>query len=293
MGEAAGQRNRNETSQQYNSTEFGVPGQEPPPQYAWLGAAGVAGELPSGVITQDGITYVPQTGRPLQTEGVVLAALSNTPTPFTRPVEAWVGVTAGEGAAREIAKAEQAREEREAANKPPGAEPLPEGEFCGEGYSPCEGEGRAPLGGSGRLDGGCSGAGACAASYNECQLHWLFGEPNSGELWLGTGVRCSKPVAHIEVEGCFLAWDTHGSTENLKDYRQFGCVTESGSNKSRTGLLAKAECAEGLTYRVWVWGRAWGANFWFGTGGKTSGTWVCQDAGYAPVREYLEYKLEK
>ncbi len=99
----------------YNSTEFGVPsGKGAPPKYSWLGAEGVARELPSGVITQDGITYVPQTGRPLQTEGVALIAIGNSATLFTRPVEAWVGAQAGEGAARELAKAEQERAEREA-----------------------------------------------------------------------------------------------------------------------------------------------------------------------------------
>ena len=52
----------------YNSTEFGVPTTSSPPKYSWLGADGVASELtPTGVSTQNGSSYVPEIGRPLQT----------------------------------------------------------------------------------------------------------------------------------------------------------------------------------------------------------------------------------
>jgi YD repeat-containing protein len=55
----------------YNSTEFGVPNEgSAPPKYAWLGAGGVATELPSGVSTQGGASYVPQIGRNLETAPV-------------------------------------------------------------------------------------------------------------------------------------------------------------------------------------------------------------------------------
>lgn len=55
----------------YNSTEFGVPnaGKEPP-KFAWLGAAGVASSLSSGVVTYGSTSYVPQTARALQSEAV-------------------------------------------------------------------------------------------------------------------------------------------------------------------------------------------------------------------------------
>jgi DNA-binding beta-propeller fold protein YncE len=52
----------------YNSTEFGVPTTSNPPKYSWLGADGVASELSAtGVSTQNGSSYVPEIGRPLQT----------------------------------------------------------------------------------------------------------------------------------------------------------------------------------------------------------------------------------
>lgn len=55
----------------YNATEFGVPnGGKEPPKFAWLGAEGVEKSLASGVVTVGATSYVPQTGRPLQSEEV-------------------------------------------------------------------------------------------------------------------------------------------------------------------------------------------------------------------------------
>jgi hypothetical protein len=111
----------------YNSTEFGVPTTSNPPKYSWLGADSVASELPSGTIAQDGITYVPQTGRPLQTQPVELPLPTNTITPYTATLPQWAGTTIAEEGALRITEAEEARRALEAANKPPGAIPTPEG----------------------------------------------------------------------------------------------------------------------------------------------------------------------
>jgi streptogramin lyase len=54
----------------YNSTEYGVPSAGAPPAFAWLGASDVESSLPSGVITYGATSYVPQTGRALQTAEV-------------------------------------------------------------------------------------------------------------------------------------------------------------------------------------------------------------------------------
>ena len=225
VGEAADNENETKLLKTYNSTEFGVPsGKAPPPKYAWLGAAGVAGELSSGVITQDGVTYVPQTGRPLQSEGLALLAIGNATTPFTRPVEEWVGSKAGEGAAREIAKAEQERVEREQANQPPGETPSPWSEGPG---------GFAPYGGEEALAGECAGGGACTASYTTCALHWLFGEPEGGVLAEAVGVRCTGTVSTMRYEACFWSWLDHGSDENNKNYHQFSCRKGNKSNKAK------------------------------------------------------------
>ena len=189
----------------YNSTEFGVPsGKEAPPKYAWLGAVGVAGELPSGVITQDGVTYVPQTGRPLQTEGVAIPAIQNAATPFTRPVEAWVGATAGEGAAIELANVKQKEKEREGTTGPAGTIPV----TCGE-FGTCEGEGGGEEGGAGTVGaskefGGCSGTNACAAANRHCSVHELMGEP-TGNAMVAEGTFDCNFVTEFQIEICILA----------------------------------------------------------------------------------------
>jgi YD repeat-containing protein len=98
----------------YNSTEFGVPNAEKaPPKFAWLGAMDVASAFSSGVITYGSTSYVPQTGRALQSEQVVPPGLPNgsgAGAPFISPMEAWND----QGANREAAEApglEAAREQ--------------------------------------------------------------------------------------------------------------------------------------------------------------------------------------
>ena len=72
VGEVAGNEAEAKLLKPYNSTEFGVPSTSSAPKYSWLGAGGVASELPSsGVSTQGGASYVPQVARDLQTEAVV------------------------------------------------------------------------------------------------------------------------------------------------------------------------------------------------------------------------------
>ena len=111
----------------YNPTEYGVPtGKEAPPKYAWLGADGLTSELPSGAVTQDGTTYVPQTGRPLQTEPVELPLPVNSINPYVREEDSveW-GAIAGALGVTEYWAAKRAQE---GAADPPGAVPSPEGE---------------------------------------------------------------------------------------------------------------------------------------------------------------------
>lgn len=259
VAEAGISETETKLQKKFNSTEFGVPsGKGAPPKYAWLGAAGVAGELPSGVITQDGVTYVPQTGRPLETESVVLPAVVNTPTPMGKLVEEWVGIKAGEGGARLVAAAEQERVEREAAeeaaNRPPGLLPMPEGQFCGEEYGPCvdEGEPEAP-------GGGCSGKNACAASTHKyipkntagghdgagCQVTASWGEPfYGGSLRVYGHFTCYLyyPI-HFELQVCLEEQASGGGFQRLD------CPVK-GSYHSWT-------CTAGALYRAWAWGRYW------------------------------------
>jgi hypothetical protein len=78
----------------YNSTEFGVPNAEKtPPPFAWLGAADVQSTLSSGVITYGATSYVPQTGKALESEQVEPPGApsgSGLGTPYCHELEPWV-----------------------------------------------------------------------------------------------------------------------------------------------------------------------------------------------------------
>jgi streptogramin lyase len=98
----------------YNSSEFGVPkAGKAPPKFAYLGAVGLESSFSSGVITYGATSYVPQTGRALQSEAVEAPGLpggSGAGAPYTSQEEPWNM----QGAAREAAEApglEAAREQ--------------------------------------------------------------------------------------------------------------------------------------------------------------------------------------
>jgi hypothetical protein len=285
VGEAALSETETKLLKSYNSTEFGVPsGKEAPPKYAWLGAAGVAGELSSGVVTQDGVSYVPVTGRPLQAEGVVLPAPDNASTPFSWPVEAWVGSKAGEGAAIGLAKAKQREEEREAADQPPGAIPIPPGAYG------CEGEpgGCGEEGGGG---GGCSGMKACVAStHHLCHIDMRFGEPGPNFLLAESVFGCSKHVAYFQLQLCILIEYPGKPKANLECN---GAKGETFENRTKGGARVSGSCSIGVPYRGWVWGRVYG----MGTlseviGGGATARWWCTGNGTVDaLQNAIEYVL--
>jgi hypothetical protein len=77
-------------------------------------------------------------GGGLSTEGTPLPIPENKPTPFEPVIEPWVGSSAGEGAAIELAKAEEARKAQEAATQTEAVIPIPKGESCDEAGVACE-----------------------------------------------------------------------------------------------------------------------------------------------------------
>ncbi len=104
----------------YNSTEFGVPvNGAPPTKYSWLGATGLAPELPSGVTASSGGSYVPQLGQLLQTQPVVPPGA---PAPNGIPISPYISsmtpedykldsADAAQAPAREAAREKVAEEE--------------------------------------------------------------------------------------------------------------------------------------------------------------------------------------
>ena len=246
----------------YNSTEFGVPNsKEAPPKYAWLGADGVASEFPSGTITQDGSTYVPQTGRALQTQGIQLPTPINAASAYTRPIEAWVGVTLGEGAAREQSKAEQERKTLEEANKPPGIIPgcTEEAAYCGPDPEHGDNIDKCKVGAEVRTsDNGVTYEGKYYCEYvNVFELHVVLWEqrPNGG---------------FIEVPGSLI--------KNV-----FNDIYDDSTN-----FLAKDwDCEGGRVFLAWAWGRYWhgygGATIW--SDARTASHSITCEMGSPPVAD--------
>ena len=120
----------------YNSSEFGVPTAPNPPKYSWLGAAAVTSELSStGVVSQGGSSYVPEIGRPLQTQPIrppgAYAYGSFSGTPYTTqlsPESIAQSISYGTGAPgreseRQAELRRRAEEDAAAANAPPGQTP--------------------------------------------------------------------------------------------------------------------------------------------------------------------------
>jgi DNA-binding beta-propeller fold protein YncE len=208
----------------YNSTEFGVPStKEAPPKYAWLGAGGITSELSSGTVTQDGSTYVPQTGRPLQTQGVAPPVPTNASGTFVSPEPGSIAGNVAATSALATYNEEQARKAQVAA-------------ACNE-----EIEGCGPDPAHGPNPWGCRvwaswGHGLSLSNYIAVYAHWS----------------CVIAPAHIEVQVALLA------VINGK-YVQFGTAGgESWYYPENSESYHKGyTCTPGQVYQAWVWGRSW------------------------------------
>ncbi len=256
----------------YNSTPFGVPstaGQ--PPKYAWLGSAGITSELSSGTVTQDGETYVPQTGRPLQTEALELPNPVNIGPAYTDPGPAYTIESDAEAGSRRIAEGEQTRHTTEQANAPAGEVPRPTG-----------GSFEATFGFQ------CTGSGACAANYRECTLHGYIQEiepvNRPGIIWGGGNVTCNGVVGTLQLEGClYVSLSEKGPYQKGKGL----CRSITGYHKDKAVLLIESECAEAAYYKYVEIERAWSANF-FSAGGRETRALQCQGDFTAPIVTFVE-----
>jgi tripartite motif-containing protein 71 len=122
----------------YNSTEFGVPSEgKAPPKYAWLGAAGIFTEttFESGVSTQNGVSYIPQIARDLQTAPIVPpGAFPNgqgTGSPYSSEIPGWYislsnaeSETTAAAYQKKLEEEARKRAEEEAPKPSPGGGPM-------------------------------------------------------------------------------------------------------------------------------------------------------------------------
>jgi hypothetical protein len=211
----------------YNSTEFGVPGKEAPPKYGWLGALGLTSELSSGAVTQDGITYVPQIGRALQTQAAELPAPAFEGTPYVSELSAETVSEGLAGAAQQVAKAEEARRVAAAG--------------CNEEVEGC---GDDPN--SGENPWHCHvwvswGHGTHLNNYLNVHGHW----------------HCQIAPPDIEIQIKLLR-DVNGKYVLEGKWKKVwpypGELGPVGSE-----LIEGESCYEGSIYEAFVWGRTWNA----------------------------------
>ncbi|HEV3319831.1 MAG TPA: hypothetical protein VG053_08925 [Solirubrobacteraceae bacterium] len=217
----------------YNSTEFGVPAEgKEPPKYAWFGADGITSELPSGTIAKDGITYVPLTGQPLQTQPVELPLPTNTVTPFVSTIESAGAEIAGAVAARRALAAEEAGRALE-------------GGDSGGGIGSCGNHGLKTL----KL---------LTLKQVGCYLGSSMSFERLSKILVKGSVSCFAVMPKIEMQLCIAVYGIHG------EKAIYECLTEKGHNYvsfydttgSERGFFAS--CEANRSYTVWIWGGVYG-----------------------------------
>jgi YD repeat-containing protein len=210
----------------YNSTEFGVPTTTKPPKYSWLGAGDVAAELPSGIIAQNGLSYVPELGRTLQTEGITIPTPVNISSLFVSTVEPWVEGVIAASSAHLLALSEAAKKAEEAAHKPSGNVPTPECDI--------ETEGCAADPEHGKNEFGCSLKGSWGVEIEvnvELNCHVT---PSASQIEVEIWIVEDDQYIKVKQKGRTWSWERNSSYE-----------------------LGLSSCEPGKWYRAWVYGRVW------------------------------------
>ncbi|HEV3318452.1 MAG TPA: 6-bladed beta-propeller [Solirubrobacteraceae bacterium] len=233
----------------YNSTEFGVPSEgKEPPKYAWLGADGVTSELPSGTVVQDGSTYVPLVGRPLQTEPVELPLPVKSYNPYERPNAegaTWGPIAAAlrlaESTAAESASAGVCDEQTE------GCGPDPE-----HGYN-----------------------------VSKCKIwaSWSYGVYSIPAVY--GHFKCQKPIEHIELQVAVQLVLYGGLTGGQYKMIASGKKTwKEPAPNTEEKFFVDFSCTAHKWYRAWIYARSWipGGTYW--TAEALDGRlWECPASG--------------
>ncbi|HEV7942467.1 MAG TPA: SMP-30/gluconolactonase/LRE family protein [Solirubrobacteraceae bacterium] len=207
------------------ATTYGVPTKEKPEdKYNWLGTGGITSSLSSGTIVQDGATYVPQLGAPLQTQGTPEPAIANVVTPFVITVAPFVPLKYVEavGAADE-------------GGTPSGNMPGPGGENSA----------------------GCTGLKACAAGHHKkgvklkCELQTGIVIAHDEVLAFAMG-RCGGAVIPSGSKSEVCLWGAF--PENPSEFKGWkACAPNVGNNDTYRYAAVKMECGSDLTYTIWGW----------------------------------------
>ncbi len=286
MAEASISETETKLLKTYNSTEYGVPTtKSAPPKYAWLGATGLASELPSGTITQDGSTYVPQTGRPLQTEQIEAPQPLNAVNAYVREEDTveWGAIS---GALR-VAEYQQAKHAQELAQNPPGAIPTPGGE--GGGCSCTYGKEMSIHVHPGVVDWHERGEG-----YAGCSAWTSYGTQDgaagaSGEIEIYGHWACQIKVPRLQMQIQLLIFDGEEDkwvgVNTAFEQNWFDCASSSGSGCELPDSASFGCPTAHADYDAWVWVGQYDAAWkvaWWGWGHEGRVLPGCGAAGSSP-----------
>ncbi|HEY1833187.1 MAG TPA: 6-bladed beta-propeller [Solirubrobacteraceae bacterium] len=252
----------------YASTEFGVPINGAPPKYAWLGAEGVTSESGSGLMVNNGVTYVPQLGRTIQSSGIVLPNPDNAGMPYVAVLAPWV-VEGTASVVQQLTSAEQARKAAEEAAR-----------LAGNQQSL-----RPPIaGGSGEEEEALEpGEARASGERPTCKVKWAMDEFNhNGTMELSGGFLCEHHVANMEIRLCMWM-----QLPGEKFWTQIYCAGPEGrlifQDSKGEEILVSHGCQTGALYTGTIWAHEWA------TGHKDKGTYfkIDKDEPYAPGHENM------
>jgi tripartite motif-containing protein 71 len=207
---------------QERSTEYGVPiSSKPADKYSWLGASGLSATTSTGAVVQDGSTYIPQIGRPLQTEITSPPIPDNKASAYASPTLSWVAEGAAAAAAKQTLLYEETQRKIQESEAPVGDTPEPE-----EGFYPPYNFEPLPA-----VSGGCSGTSACAASAKhreECYTETIVGGTEHSVWARGWGWCPGKTLpGKAAIQVCLILADTEG--DSPFEWTQVGCARAYGS----------------------------------------------------------------
>ncbi len=241
----------------YNPTEFGVPvNGTPPTKYSWFGASGLATEQSSGAANPGGGSYVPQLGRPLQTEPVeppgAYANGSYNGMPYRTGVSAQsetlgsdLAAGAPEREASRQAAAKKFEEEEEARAKA-------RAELEATLNAPTPTEGGAELG---EAEGG---------DPVHCTLTAKNPIFNGQKMTIRAGYVCigdGAPITNAIVEICALEYE-----DIIEEWEPYDCHSSTFADRPTVGGEFTTKCRPGGLYATWIYVYFWGGGpgVWYG-----------------------------
>jgi YD repeat-containing protein len=264
---------------EYISTEFGVPTTSKPPPYSFLGALGVSSELPSGVISQGGPSYVPQLGRRLQADPIEppgtypTGSLSGTPYVSQIPPAVIAQTAAFAAGAPGIEAQHQAelRKQAEAAAAAAAAESRAGGVIIVyEETTVIEQDSETTED---------EGVTATEARSVTCKIGGSFARELQTIYALGW-FACSQPVTSFRVAVCIRA-----ENPGTGKWNNVSCNSAKGTVWNET--TTEAFCAVGIRYEVGVYGA-----LQFGrrhSEGKTASRFRCGNSNIEDIEQVVDY----